>query len=117
LLFNLVIREIPESFWQLIESEASFSLLGIYFILGMMIGLPQWLILRQQAGHSSIWLLSSVLGVGLGVSVVIGTNLINSSGVLAYIVAVLFYMVATGFTLLRLISGKNVSQTPVTRTA
>jgi len=117
LFFILVIRAIPESFWQMIESEASFASFGIYFILGMVIGLPQWLILRRHADHSSIWLLSSVLGVSLGVTFVTGSNLINNSGVLAYMVAVLIYVVATGFTLSTLIPGKNLPQSTITKSA
>jgi predicted permease len=116
LFFILVTREIPESFWQLIEFEAPFAIFGIYFMLGMMIGLLQWLFLRQQAVHSSIWLLSSVLGAGLSVTLVIETDLINSSGVLAYMAAVLIYVVATGLTLAMLISGKHASQSTITHT-
>ena len=85
-------------------------------MLGMMIGLLQWLFLRQQAVHSSIWLLSSVLGAGLSVTLVIETDLINSSGVLAYMAGVLIYVVATGLTLAMLISGKHSSQSTITNT-
>jgi hypothetical protein len=116
MFFILAIREIPESYWQLIESEASFVFFGIYFILGLMTGLPQWLILRLQVDPSSIWLVSSAIGVGLGVTFVTGTNLINSSGVFAYMVAVLFYVVTTGLTLSILISGKNAAPSTVTKT-
>jgi len=112
----LIVREIPERYWLLIDPDPLAALIATSLVIGLMIGLPQWLILRRQADHASIWLLGSVLGVGLGASLVIATDLVNQSGILAYIIAVLFYVVATGLTLAWLISKKDKSQTPAVST-
>ena len=84
--------------------------------MGLLIGLPQWLILRRECDYSSIWLLGSTLGVGLGASIVIGTDLVNQSGILAYIIAVLVYVIATGLALAWLLSRKVQSQSSASST-
>jgi hypothetical protein len=112
----LITREIPERYWLLIDPDPLAALITTSLVIGLMIGLPQWLILRRECAHSSIWLLGSALGLGLGASIVIATDLVNQSGILAYIVAVLFYVSATGLTLAWLLTKKHPSQTPAVST-
>ena len=112
----LIIREVPERYWLLIDPDPLAALIATSLVIGFLIGLPQWLILRRECDYSSIWLLGSTLGVGLGASIVIATDLVNQSGILAYIVAVLFYVSATGLTLAWLLSQKDQSQTPAVST-
>jgi hypothetical protein len=104
LVLVLIIRELPEDYWGYIDPESLVVLSASAFVIGLIIAIPQWLILRLEYDGSSIWLLGTVLGVGLGASIVIGTDLVNASGVLAYIFAALFYVLMTGLTLSVLIS-------------
>jgi len=112
----LIIREVPERYWLLIDPDPLAALITTSLVIGLLIGLPQWLILRRECAHASIWLLGSALGVGLGASIVIATDLVNQSGILAYIIAVLVYVISTGLTLAWLLRQKDQSQTPAIST-
>ena len=112
----LIIREVPERYWLLIDPDPLAALIATSLVMGLLIGLPQWLILRRECDYSSIWLLGSTLGIGLGASIVIATDLVNQSGILAYIIAVLVYIITTGLTLAWLLSRKDQSQSPVIST-
>jgi len=109
----LIIREIPERYWLLIDPDPLAALITTSLVIGLLIGLPQWLILRREFAHASIWLLGSTLGVGLGASIVIATDLVNISGILAYIIAVLIYIIATGITLSWLLMYREQPEEPV----
>ena len=113
----LIIREVPERYWLLIDPDPLAALIATSLVIGFLIGLPQWLILRRECDYASIWLLGSTLGVGLGAIIVIATDLVNQSGILAYIIAVLFYVSATGLTLAWLLTKKDHSQIPAISTA
>ena len=113
LVLVLIVREMPESYWGFVDLESLAALIAISFLIGLMIGLPQWLILRRESAQSSIWLLGSALGLGLGASIVIATDLVNISGILAYIIAVLIYIIATGITLFWLLMHREQSEEPV----
>ncbi len=99
LVFVLLVREIPESIWQSFDSESFPVLIFTAFIIGLIIGLPQWLLLRRHIDKASIWMLGSSLGIALGAGIVISTNMVNTAGVFAYIIAVLVYVLSTGLTL------------------
>ena len=89
LAFILIIREIPERYWL---GEYSESLMGMVFpltMIGLFIALPQWLILRREHNNAVVWILGTVLGFAIGAAVVIGTDLVNTNGLAAYIIAVL----------------------------
>ena len=113
LVLVLIVREMPESYWGFVDLESLAALIAISFLIGLMIGLPQWLILRRKSAQSSIWLLGSALGLGLGASIVIATDLVNISGILAYIIAVLIYIIATGITLSWLVMHREQPEEPV----
>lgn len=113
LVFVMLIREIPERFFPDADSEILIVMVIFSIIAGLIIGLPQWLILHREHGKDSIWLLGTVLGIALGAGLVIGTDLVNQSGIAAYIITVLAYTIATGLTLLRLLMHKEQPQQPV----
>ena len=113
----LFIREVPERYFSFINSESLAVLAAAFFVIGLIIGLPQWLLLRRECSGSSIWLLGSGLGVGVGAFIVIATDLVNRFGLLAYMIVVLVYIVATGTALARLIAAKDASGTPIPGTA
>jgi hypothetical protein len=108
LLAILILREIPDGFWPDDESLATLTI--SYLVIGLIIALPQWLLLRRQFSYSSIWLLGSSLGVAVGVGIVIATDLINQSTILSYVIAALAYAISTGLTLSWLIAKRDQSQ-------
>ena len=111
LLAVLINRVIPDGFWQVIDDESIAALTTGYLVGGFAIGLPQWLILRQQLSRSSIWLLGSSFGAAAGCWLILVTDLINQSGIISYIVGVLVYAIVTGLFLSWLLVYHNQSQT------
>jgi hypothetical protein len=111
LLAVSIYKVIPDGSGQIVDDESTAVITVLYLVMGFTIGLPQWLILRRQFTSSSIWLLGSSIGVAAGVWLVLATDLINQSGIISYIVAVLVYAIVTGLTLSRLLVYHNQSQT------
>ena len=107
LTFVLLIREIPESYFGFLGSETLVTLTFFGMIFGLLLGIPQWLILSRRYRGSVIWLLGSTLGVGLGAFLVIITDLVNRYGVLAYIIVVLVYTTSTGLPLSLLVKRQD----------
>lgn len=113
LLTILFIREIPNEVWEIADDESPIVFTVGYLLFGIFIALPQWLLLRRHCSNSSIWLLGSSLGVGLGTGIVFATNMINKSPISAYIIAVLVYSISTGLTLSWLVAPHDRTQ-PIT---
>ncbi len=110
LLAFLIYRVIPEGLWQIVDDESTTVLVVGFLVMGFAIGLPQWFILRRQFSNSSIWLLGSSVGIGAGFGLVLATGLINQSELIAYIVVVLMYAIATGLILAWLLTNHSQSQ-------
>jgi hypothetical protein len=117
LLVILIIRELPDWLWQIVDDQSPAALAVGYLLIGLIIALPQWLLLRHQFSNSSIWLLGSSIGVALGFGLVLATDLINQSTIISYIVAVFVYAISTGLILSRLIDYHNQSQSNRVTTA
>lgn len=111
LLTVLFIRVIPDGLWLGVDDESIAALTIPYLVGGFAIGLPQWLILRRQLSRSSIWLLGSSIGTAAGIWLVLVTDLINQSGIISFIIAVLVYSIVTGLFLSWLIFYHNQSET------
>jgi hypothetical protein len=92
----LLFATIPESLWQIVGAESTFTLTVLYIVMGAAMGLPQWLILRRKFSQAVLWIGGSSLGVGLGFGLVLVTGLINQSEFISYIAVVLVYSIATG---------------------
>ena len=110
LLAFLITRLVPDGFWLGLDDESIAGLTAAYLVVGFAIGLPQWLILRPQVARSSIWLLGSSLAVGASFWLILATDLVNQSGVLAYIVGALVYSTVTGLVLAGLLAASAQSQ-------
>ena len=110
LLAVLIIRELPDGLWQIADDESPAVLTVGYLLIGLIIALPQWLLLRHQFSNSSIWLLGSSIGVAVGFGLVIAIDLINQSEIISYLVVVLVYAITTGLILSRLLAYHNQSQ-------
>jgi hypothetical protein len=82
-----------------VDDESPLALTTGYLIGGLLIGLPQWILLRPILSKASLWLLATAGGLALGSLVVLSTNLINISGFLSIVIVALFYAGFTGITL------------------
>lgn len=111
LLTILIMRVIPAGLWLVADDESIAALTIPYLVGGFAIGLPQWLILRRQLSRSSIWLLGSSIGTAGSIWLILVTGLINRSGIVSFIIAVLVYSIITGLDLSYLLIYHNQSQT------
>ena len=84
-------------FGESLDDESVLALTAAYTIIGLLVGLVQWVFLRGHFTKSLVWLLSSALGLGLGTGLVLVSNLINESGIVSIILVVLVYAITTGF--------------------
>ena len=98
LLALLMIKYIPVSTWDYLDSEAPGVLITLYLAMSFVFSLPQWLILRRYYQKASLWIVGTTLGFTLGMGVVIVTDMINRSGIVAFILVSLVYILGTGLT-------------------
>lgn len=84
------------------NDEGILELSSLYALGGLIIGLLQWSLLFRHFRRSFWYPLSSALGLGLALWVVLVTNLVNANGSFALALGILIYSVATGVTLARL---------------
>lgn len=84
------------------NDEGILELSLLYALAGLIIGLLQWSLLFRHFRRSFWYPLSSALGLGLALWVVLVTNLVNANGSFALALGILIYSVATGVTLARL---------------
>jgi len=97
LLLGLVVSPILAGiFWGFLDDESVLSLTAAYTIIGLLVGMAQWLFLRGHFAKSLVWPLSSAVGLGLGTGLVLVSNLIYQSGIVSIILVVLVYAIATG---------------------
>ena len=96
LLLGLEAVPILGGIWGFQDDESVLSLTSAYTTIGLLVGLVQWLFLRGHFTKSLVWLLSSAVGLGLGTGLVLGTYLIDQSGIISIILVVLVYAIATG---------------------
>jgi hypothetical protein len=111
LLYTLVYRLIPDGLSQIVDDESIVVLTGEYLMIGFLVGLLQWFILRRQFSGSSLWILGSSAGIGFSFWFIIATDLINQSGIISLIIGVLTYIIVTGLILLRLLAHHYKSET------
>ena len=90
---------IPIGFLDFLDDESVLSLTAAFTTIGIIIGLVQWLFLRGHFTKSLVWLLSSAVGFGLGIGLVLASNLIDQSGLISAIIVILVYSTATGLAL------------------
>ena len=111
LLGILLLRSIPESVWQIVGDESIVTLAGGYLVVGFLVGIPQWLLLRTRFEKASLWLAASALTPALGLALVLFTNLIDWSELISYILIILIYGTVTGYLLSRWMPGIGNRQT------
>lgn len=98
LILGLVVINSPITvgFLDFLDDESIPSLTAACMTIGLLVGLAQWIFLWGHFTMSFIWPLSSAVGLGFGVLLVLATNLIDQSGLASIILVVLVYAVVTG---------------------
>jgi hypothetical protein len=96
-----VVRNMPDNLWPFVDDESMLTLTSIYLAGGILIGLPQWFLLQPVFPRAFLWVPATAGGLALGLAVVLGTNLIDISGIISFILAALVYTAVTGMTLSR----------------
>jgi hypothetical protein len=99
LILGLVVINNPafSGIWGFLDDDESvLSLTVICTTIGLLVGLAQWFFLRSHFSRSLVWLLSSAVGLGLGIGLILVTDLINQSGIVSIILVVLVYSLVTG---------------------
>ena len=104
--FYFIAYIIPESLWQNVDDEATSTLTLGFLVMGAMMGLSQWFILRRKLTRAALWILGSSLGVGLGFGIVLATGLMNQSESISFWVVILVYSITTGSLLSWLLNHK-----------
>jgi hypothetical protein len=66
MVFRWKSREIPEG-----SGESIGSMVALYLLVGLIIGVLQWGLLRQQASGSFLWVVASSIGVAAGLWLVL----------------------------------------------
>ncbi|MEN8173447.1 MAG: hypothetical protein ABFS03_11280, partial [Chloroflexota bacterium] len=85
LLAILIKNLIPDRLWELVDDESIAVLTAGYLVIGFAVGLPQWLVLRQQLPRSSFWLLGSAIGLFAGFWLILITDLVHKFEFISYI--------------------------------
>ncbi len=98
LLLGLVVVNSPitAGIWSFRDDESILSLTAVCTTIGLIVGLIQWLFLRGHFIKSWVWLLSSAFGLGLGIGLVLASDLINQSGEISIILVAFVYAITTG---------------------
>ncbi len=114
LMALLTLEVMPDGLVGFADDESVSVLVLSFTFIGLLVGTVQWLLLRSQFSRALVWLLASSVGTGVAFWLVLGTGLINESGLVAAIVVVLAYTGVTGLALLWLRGqqANNLSRLP-----
>lgn len=97
-VMQVIITRVPDDFWpDYREGLGAAWLLGL--LLGALVAVPQWMILRRRFPTASLWILASAGGLALGSEFLIVSNLINFSPDLSLVLWSLSYALPTGYVL------------------
>ena len=106
----LILRVIPASLWFDADDDSLVAMTSMLLVVGLIIGLLQWIIFRRQLMRAGIWVLGSAIGVAGSFWLIFVTELIDQSGIISYIIVALFYVSLTGLILSGLLAYNNQSQ-------
>lgn len=113
LIYLLINGLIPDGLRQRINDESIVVLTAAYLLIGFTVGLLQWFVIQRQFSGSPLWILGSTVGVGFSFWLILATDLINQSGIIAFIVGLLVYPITTGLILLLLLAHPKQSDTKI----
>lgn len=89
------------------DDESLLAVMLGYTMVGCVIGLVQWLLLRGMISTAWLWILLNGAGLGLGIGLIVATDLIYRSGELAFVLAAVVYAAATGWLIPWLPAGRS----------
>jgi hypothetical protein len=95
LLLFRVADPVLAGIWGFADDESVLALTVGTATIGLVVGLVQWLFLWRHFAKALAWLVGSAVGLGLGIWLVLVSNLIDY-GLLSIIVVTLVYAIATG---------------------
>jgi hypothetical protein len=95
----LLMSVIPAGYWFAADDDSLFAITSMIFVVGLVIGLLQWIILRKHLMRASVWILGSAVAVAGSFWFISGSHLIDQSGIIAYIAVALIYSGLTGLVL------------------
>jgi hypothetical protein len=107
----LILRVIPASLWFEPDDDSLVAMTSMLLVVGLIVGLLQWIILRRQLVRATVWLLGSAIGVAGSFWLILVTGLIDQSGIISYIVVALVYSGVTGLVLSWLLAYNNQFRT------
>jgi hypothetical protein len=84
------------AFWGFLDDESVLAMTAYCTAIGLFVGLAQMLFLVGHFARSWVWPLSSAVGFGLGIALVLASNLIDQSGTVSTILVILVYAIVTG---------------------
>ena len=96
LLGHVVGPILAGTFWGFLDDESALGLTALCATFGLLVGLAQWIFLRGHFPKSWVWPLGSAVGLGLGIALILASDLINQSGEMSIILVVLVYAMVTG---------------------
>ena len=106
----IIMEAIHNGIWIEANDDSLFAMNSMIFVVGLVIGLLQWIILRKQLLRASVWIFGSAIAVAGSFWLILVTGLIDQSGIIAYIVVGLVYSGVTGLILSELLAYNNQSQ-------
>lgn len=106
----LILRAIPPGLWFDADDDSLIAMTSMLLVVGLIIGLLQWIILRRQLARAAIWLFGSAIGVAGSIWITLVTGLIDQSGTISYIIGALVYSSVTGLFLSGLLVYNDQSQ-------
>jgi len=104
IVFLCLIVSIPASLWQEVNGEATVTIAALYGVLGALIGLVQWLMLRRRVRAAWIWVATSAAALSLGFALALSTGLIDRFEMAGYAAVVFVYAACSAVALAWLLS-------------
>lgn len=117
LMLGLVVGPMLGGIWGFLDDESVLSLTLACTTIGLLVGMAQWLFLRAHFSRSLIWLLVNAAGIGIGIALVLVTNLINQSGMASIILVTFVYATTTGLAISWLSGSNRKSESTLFNTA
>ena len=96
-----------------LDDESLLAMAASGATIGLCVGLLQWLFLQGHFTKSLVWPLSSAVGFGLGITLILVAELIDRSGEISAILVALVYAIATGFAISWLRASHRKAERPL----
>jgi hypothetical protein len=113
LILGIVLGPKLAVLWAFADDESVLALTAGTTTIGLFVGLIQTVFLRSQFPKSLVWPLSSAAGLGLGIVLVLVSNLIDESGLISINVVAVVYAMVTGLVVSWLSAPRKKTESPL----